>query len=318
MTSSFYLGETEPGHGAGKLSSDRYFGRGLPAATQMWSQAPVPDTEKPMTSTISTASAHADDADLTSLGYQPSLHRKLGRYASFAAGFSFVSILTTIFQLFAFGYSFAGPAFFWTWPVVLDRPVARCPELRRARRPLPAVRRRLPVVPPHGRRSGRLVRRLVHGPSRRWSRRLPPPSRCRWCSRNCGTASRSSAATARWPPSTGAANAVVLGAVLLVVTTVINCLGVKLMSQDQLHRRDLRDRRRDRGHPGLIFRRPARTRGRVGHRRGGRLGPRRRRRVPRLRADGGLRHGRLRLRRANSRRRRGTRAGRRRARSSRP
>ena len=71
-----------------------------------------------MTSTV-LPTVHADDADLTSLGYQPTLHRKLGRYASFAAGFSFVSILTTIFQLFAFGYSFAGPAFFWTWPVVL-------------------------------------------------------------------------------------------------------------------------------------------------------------------------------------------------------
>ena len=72
-----------------------------------------------MTSTVLPSSAQTDDADLTSLGYEPSLHRKLGRYASFAAGFSFVSILTTIFQLFAFGYSFAGPAFFWTWPVVL-------------------------------------------------------------------------------------------------------------------------------------------------------------------------------------------------------
>jgi amino acid transporter len=36
-----------------------------------------------------------------------------------AAGFSFVSILTTVFQLFGFGYTFGGPLFFWTWPVVL-------------------------------------------------------------------------------------------------------------------------------------------------------------------------------------------------------
>ena len=71
-----------------------------------------------MTATLP-RSTHTDDEDLTGLGYQPTLHRKLGRYASFAAGFSFVSILTTIFQLFAFGYSFAGPAFFWTWPLVL-------------------------------------------------------------------------------------------------------------------------------------------------------------------------------------------------------
>src|SRR3954468_13795345 len=72
-----------------------------------------------MTNTIAPSQDRSDDTDLHELGYQPTLHRKLGRYASFAAGFSFVSILTTIFQLFGFGYSFAGPAFFWTWPIVL-------------------------------------------------------------------------------------------------------------------------------------------------------------------------------------------------------
>lgn len=36
-------------------------------------------------------------------------------YASFAAGFSFISVLTTVFQFFAFGYAFGGPVFFWTW-----------------------------------------------------------------------------------------------------------------------------------------------------------------------------------------------------------
>ena len=72
-----------------------------------------------MTSTV-LPTVHQDDADLTSLGYQPTLHRTLGRYASFAAGFSFVSILTTVFQLFGFGFGFGGPAFFWTWPAVLS------------------------------------------------------------------------------------------------------------------------------------------------------------------------------------------------------
>ncbi|MFF2555645.1 amino acid permease [Nocardia sp. NPDC058058] len=64
------------------------------------------------------AATSADSDDLASFGYQPVLHRKLGRYASFAAGFSFVSILTTIFQFFGLGYSFGGAAFFWTWPIV--------------------------------------------------------------------------------------------------------------------------------------------------------------------------------------------------------
>src|ERR1700709_554646 len=59
-----------------------------------------------------------DAHDLAGFGYPQQLHRKLGAYASFAAGFSFVSILTTVFQLFAFGFSFGGAAFFWTWPLV--------------------------------------------------------------------------------------------------------------------------------------------------------------------------------------------------------
>jgi urea carboxylase system permease len=59
-----------------------------------------------------------DAEDLRRIGYRQELHRRLGWFSSFAAGFSFVSILTTVFQLFALGYSFGGPAFFWTWPLV--------------------------------------------------------------------------------------------------------------------------------------------------------------------------------------------------------
>ncbi|MFF3313847.1 amino acid permease [Streptomyces sp. NPDC002952] len=43
----------------------------------------------------------------------------MGGFSAFAAGFSFVSILTTAFQLFGLGYSFGGSRFFWTWPVIL-------------------------------------------------------------------------------------------------------------------------------------------------------------------------------------------------------
>jgi urea carboxylase system permease len=59
-----------------------------------------------------------DSDDLAAFGYPQQLRRRLGPYASFAAGFSFVSILTTVFQLFGLGYSFGGPAFVWTWPLV--------------------------------------------------------------------------------------------------------------------------------------------------------------------------------------------------------
>ena len=57
-------------------------------------------------------------ADLARFGYNQELHRRVGSFASFAAGFSFVSILTTVFQLFFLGFGFGGAAFFWTWPVV--------------------------------------------------------------------------------------------------------------------------------------------------------------------------------------------------------
>jgi urea carboxylase system permease len=59
-----------------------------------------------------------DQHDLLRFGYAQQLHRKLGPYSSFAAGFSFVSILTTVFQLFVFGFAFGGASFFWTWPLV--------------------------------------------------------------------------------------------------------------------------------------------------------------------------------------------------------
>ncbi len=59
-----------------------------------------------------------DSGDLETLGYKQELHRGLGPFASFASGFSFVSILTTVFQLFILGFGFGGPAWFWTWPIV--------------------------------------------------------------------------------------------------------------------------------------------------------------------------------------------------------
>src|SRR3954447_16215597 len=60
----------------------------------------------------------ADAADLGTFGYEQKLHRSIGSYGSFAAGFSFVSILTKVFPLFSFGFGFGGPSFFWTWPIV--------------------------------------------------------------------------------------------------------------------------------------------------------------------------------------------------------
>ena len=60
-----------------------------------------------------------DSNELAGFGYKQELDRSLGSFSSFAAGFSYISILTGVFQLFAFGFAFAGPAVWWTWPIVL-------------------------------------------------------------------------------------------------------------------------------------------------------------------------------------------------------
>jgi urea carboxylase system permease len=60
-----------------------------------------------------------DNNDLASFGYRQELKRSLGSFSSFAAGFSYISILTGLFQMFYLGYGVAGPGFFWTWPFVL-------------------------------------------------------------------------------------------------------------------------------------------------------------------------------------------------------
>jgi len=60
-----------------------------------------------------------DSNDLARFGYRQELKRSMGSFSSFAAGFSYISILTGLFQMFHLGYGVAGPGFFWTWPVVL-------------------------------------------------------------------------------------------------------------------------------------------------------------------------------------------------------
>src|ERR1700683_2073462 len=60
-----------------------------------------------------------DTHELAGFGYKQELDRSLGKYSSFAAGFSYISILTGVTALFGFGYYFAGPGVWWTWPVVI-------------------------------------------------------------------------------------------------------------------------------------------------------------------------------------------------------
>jgi urea carboxylase system permease len=65
-----------------------------------------------------TATRNTDHEELAKFGYKQELDRSLGKFSSFAAGFSYLSILTGIFQLFGFGFAFGGPAFWWSFPIV--------------------------------------------------------------------------------------------------------------------------------------------------------------------------------------------------------
>ena len=60
-----------------------------------------------------------DSDDLARFGYRQELDRTLGSFSAFAAGFSYLSILTGIFQMFYLGFGAGGAAFIWSWPLVL-------------------------------------------------------------------------------------------------------------------------------------------------------------------------------------------------------
>jgi urea carboxylase system permease len=63
--------------------------------------------------------AARDDAHLESLGIKPQLNRSLGFLANFALAFSFISVSTGSFGNFGLGIALGGPAFFWSWPIVV-------------------------------------------------------------------------------------------------------------------------------------------------------------------------------------------------------
>jgi urea carboxylase system permease len=63
--------------------------------------------------------AARDDAQLRELGIKPELRRTLGFLSNFAIAFSFISVSTGTYGNFGVGISQAGPAFFWSWPIVI-------------------------------------------------------------------------------------------------------------------------------------------------------------------------------------------------------
>jgi urea carboxylase system permease len=68
---------------------------------------------------VTDSAHHADEQDLARFGYKQELRRVLGVYSSFAVAFSYISPSTGIFTLFILGLGLAGPAFFWSWPIVV-------------------------------------------------------------------------------------------------------------------------------------------------------------------------------------------------------
>jgi urea carboxylase system permease len=63
--------------------------------------------------------AARDDAHLESLGIKPELRRSLGFLSNFAVAFSYISVSTGTYTLIALGLGMGGPAFFWSWPLVI-------------------------------------------------------------------------------------------------------------------------------------------------------------------------------------------------------
>jgi urea carboxylase system permease len=169
-----------------------------------------------------------DVHELAAFGYRQRLDRTLGSFSAFAAGFSYLSVLTGSSQLFHMGYAAGGPAFFWTWPVVSVGQflVALCFAEMASRYPL----------------SGGVYQ---------WSRQVGPGSvgwMAGWVYLACSVitlASTSMALQATLPqispwfqlvgqpgvPADGARNAVLLGCLLIGFTTLVNSVGVRLLAR---------------------------------------------------------------------------------------
>lgn len=171
-------------------------------------------------------------ADLARFGYSQELHRRVGAFASFAAGFSFVSILTTVFQLFFLGFGFGGAAFFWTWPVVFvgQMLVALCFATLAARFPISGA-----IYQWSSRLAGTtfgwftgwimIIGQILTVAAAAIALQAVLPSIWTGFQLVGGSDANSSPTSAP-----GAENAVILGMILLAVTTTITSIGVRLMS----------------------------------------------------------------------------------------
>ena len=172
-------------------------------------------------------SSGIDNKDLASFGYRQELKRSMGSFSSFAAGFSYISILTGLFQMFFLGYGVAGPAFFWTWPFVLlgQFLVALCFAELASRFPL----------------SGGVYQwaKFTGNPFLGWM--------TGWIYLACLIVTIAAVAVALQvslpqisssfqligtieDPKSIAFNAILLGSILIIISTIINAMGIKVLS----------------------------------------------------------------------------------------
>jgi urea carboxylase system permease len=179
------------------------------------------------------SSGTSDTSELASFGYKQELDRSLGSFSSFAAGFSYISILTGVTALFATGYVNAGPGVWWTWPVVVGGQilVALCFMEMAGQYPIAGSVYQWSKQMSSGYTSwmtgwiyivGAIV--TIAAVAVDWQVVLPQiTSGLQFF----GTAADAGATSTKG----GAQNALLLGLILIVITTTINMLGVKLMSR---------------------------------------------------------------------------------------
>ena len=67
---------------------------------------------------MATDQQRQDAEQLGQFGYNQELHRTMSLFSNFAVTFSYISVTTGIFALFALGLGTGGPAFIWSWPIV--------------------------------------------------------------------------------------------------------------------------------------------------------------------------------------------------------
>src|SRR6478609_5221486 len=175
----------------------------------------------------------ADSSELASFGYKQELDRSLGSFSAVAAAFRKISILTGVTALFGFGYLNAGPGVWWTWPVVVFGQilVALCFMELAAQYPIAGSVYQWSKQLSSGFTSwmtgwiyivGAIV--TIAAVAVDWQVVLPQiTTKFQFFGTNADAGT--------FLTKGGAQNALLLGAILVVITTAINMAGVKLMSR---------------------------------------------------------------------------------------